>query len=104
VKHRKTLAMVWGSRPPAFSIGYDEPMGKADSGFTVIFDDAPSPENVAKYANPTKVPGIRWMCLGCLLEEHPEVGRGLDIARQHRVADLDDNGEWVIGDLSRLED
>jgi hypothetical protein len=28
----------------------------------------------------------------------PEDGRGLDIAREHRVADLDDNGDWVVGD------
>jgi hypothetical protein len=38
----------------------------------------------------------------CLLDEHPEIGRGLDIAREHGVADLDEAGERVIGDLSRL--
>ena len=30
-------------------------------------------------------------------------GRGLDIALEHGVADLDDSGEWVVGDLSRLD-
>ena len=29
-------------------------------------------------------------------------GRGLDIAREYGVADLED-GEWVVGDVSRLE-
>ena len=27
---------------------------------------------------------------------------GLDIAREYGVADLDESGEWVVGDLSRL--
>ncbi|HXQ85228.1 MAG: hypothetical protein WCE47_12670 [Gaiella sp.] len=31
----------------------------------------------------------------CLLDEHPEIGRGLDLAREHGAADLDDDGEWV---------
>jgi hypothetical protein len=38
-----------------------------------------------------------------LIDDHPELGRGLDIAREYGVADLDDDGEWVVGDLSRLE-
>jgi hypothetical protein len=29
--------------------------------------------------------------------------RGLDIAREYGVADLDEDGEWVVGDLSRLD-
>ena len=46
--------------------------------------------------------GITIGHLGCLLDEHPELGRGLDIAREHGVADLE-NDEWVVGDLSQLE-
>ena len=38
----------------------------------------------------------------CLLDEHPEIGRGLDLAREHGAADLDDDGAWVAGDASRL--
>jgi len=34
---------------------------------------------------------------------HPEIGRGLDIAREYGVANLDEDCEWVVGDLSRLE-
>jgi hypothetical protein len=90
--------MVWGSEPPAFSIGYErEKAWPGDSGFTVLFDDAPDPED----AYPDH-PGITIVCLDCLLAEHPEIGRGLDIAFEYGVADLDENGEWVVGDLSRL--
>jgi hypothetical protein len=35
--------------------------------------------------------------------EFREIGRGLDIAREYGVADLDDDDDWVAGDLSRLE-
>ena len=96
--------MVWGSEPPAFSIGWMEPLGAWDSGFTVLFDDAPDPEELETYKNPADHPGVRLIHLACLLEEHPEIGRGLDIAREHLVADLDERGKWVVGDLSRLEE
>jgi hypothetical protein len=43
------------------------------------------------------------VCLDCLIDDHPELGRGLDIAREYGVADLDDSGEWVVGDVSRLD-
>ena len=41
--------------------------------------------------------------LVCLIDDDPSLGRGLDLAREYGVADLDDDGEWVVGDLSRLE-
>jgi hypothetical protein len=43
------------------------------------------------------------VCLDCLIDDNPEIGRALDIAREYGVADLDETGEWVIGDLGRLE-
>jgi len=94
--------MVWGSARPAFSIGWDPPNGDWDSGFTVLFDDAPDPDEVGEYENPAEHPGIFTVHLSCLIETDPELGSGLDIAREHGVADLDDNGRWVAGDLSRL--
>ena len=97
--HAKTLAVVWGTAPPAHSIGREKPMWPGDSGFTVLFDDAPDPDEVDGLEHP----GVSLVCLHCLLDEHPEIGRGLDIARQYGVADLDENDEWVVGDLSRLE-
>jgi hypothetical protein len=90
----RSVAMVWGSRPPAFSIGWCKPMWRGDSGFTVLFDDAPDPDDVAG-------PGdhrISLVHLSCLLDDHPELGGGLDIAREYGVADLDDGGEWIVGD------
>ena len=30
MKHAKTMAFVWGSEPPAFSIGYEKPQGPGD--------------------------------------------------------------------------
>jgi hypothetical protein len=99
--HAKTLAMVWGSEVPAYSIGYDEPMGPRDSGFSVIFSDAPDPEDLPE--TPPLPEGVTLFCLSCLLDDYPEIGRGLDIAREYGVADLED-GEWVAGDVNRLED
>jgi hypothetical protein len=29
--------------------------------------------------------------------QDPELGRGLDIAREYGVADLDEDDEWVVG-------
>jgi hypothetical protein len=86
------------AEPPAFSIGYVEPMWPGDSGYTVIFDDAPDQEKVDR----PEQPETSLVCLHCLIEDHPEIGSGLDIAREYGVADLNDDGEWVVGDLSRL--
>ena len=104
MKGCREVAIVWGSEPPVFSIGYErEKLGPGDSGFTVLFDDAPDPDDIPKEDNPVELPpGITLVCLHCLINDHPEIGRGLDIAREYGVADLDDDGEWVVGDLSRL--
>ncbi len=99
-----STAVLWGSEPPAFSIGLCEPMWPGDSGFSILFADAPDPNNMEDDEPGSLPEGISVVHLGCLLEEHPELGRGLDIAREHGVADLDENDEWVAGDASRLED
>ena len=52
--------------------------------FTVVLDDSPGPEG------PCSAP----VCVHCLLEEHPELGRGLDVALEHRGARRVD-GAWV---------
>jgi hypothetical protein len=86
------VVMVWGGRRPVFSIGYDRDAGRSglDSGYTILFDDAPDPGDVSVADR-----RIRWMHLGCVVEEYPEIGRGLDLAREFGAADLDDAGEWV---------
>lgn len=66
----------------------------------MLFSDAPDPEDVHDV---NEHPGISLVCLNCLVDDHPELGRGFDLAREHGVADLDDNGEWQVGDVSRLE-
>jgi hypothetical protein len=40
--------------------------------------------------------------LSCLFDDYPTLNYGLANAQEHGVADLDDDGEWVVGDLSRL--
>ena len=91
--HATTVAVVWGSEPPAFSIGYERPTVAGDSGFTVLFDDAPDADEVQP-----DDPRITVVCLSCLIDDHPELGRGLEIARRFGVADLDEDGAWIIGD------
>jgi hypothetical protein len=90
------VVQVWGSEPPASSIGHHEPLGPGDSGFSVLFEDAPDPGDLPDTGD--ELPeGISLVCLHCLLEDHPEIGRGLDVAREYGVADLDDHDEWVVG-------
>lgn len=97
------LVMVWGSEQRICSIGCEEPLGRWDSGYVVLFDDAPAPGELDEYANPADHPGIHAMHLDCLLEEHPEIADGLAVAGEHGVADLDvDSGVWVGRHLSRL--
>jgi hypothetical protein len=90
-------AVVWGTEPPAFSIGCCAPMWPGDSGLTILFSDSPDPHEVQ-----VGDPRITFVHLSCLLDEHPELGPGIAIALEHGVADLHDDGEWVVGDLSRL--
>jgi hypothetical protein len=93
------VAWVLGSEPPAFSIGYMQPMGAWDSSYTILYQDAPDPEELEGKIDG---PGSELVCMNCLLDEDPALGRGLDLAREHGVADLED-GKWVVGDLSRLQ-
>ena len=52
--------------------------------FTVVLDDSPDPDG------PSEAP----VCVDCLLEEHPGLGRGLDVALEHRGARREGAG-WV---------
>lgn len=52
--------------------------------FTVVLDDSPGP------GGPSEAP----VCVGCLIDEHPRLGRGLDVALEHRGAQWDE-GAWV---------
>jgi hypothetical protein len=60
----------------------------------VLFDNAPDPKDVPE-DNPTEHPGITLVCLRCLVDDYPEFGHGLDVAREYGAADLDEGGAWV---------
>lgn len=99
VTHDRRWAWLWGSEEP-FSIGWVEPCEPADSGYTVICGGAPDPLDVPETG---EHPAVAVVCVGCLLEDHPEIEPGLMIAAEYGIADLDGDGEWVVGDLARLE-
>jgi hypothetical protein len=101
LEHSEGWVMVWGSEPPAFSVGFEQPTWTGDSGFTVIFQDTPDPQDVDE-VEPGEHPGIHSMHLCCLLDEHPELVAALEVAREHGAADLDDGGKWVGRTLSPL--
>jgi hypothetical protein len=96
-KKRETcgkVAFVWGSTPPAWTVAYEKPLGGWDSGFSVLFDDAPDPDDLPEDVKPGDGTGIDVMCLHCLIEEHPELGRGMDIALRQGLAEFDEHGDW----------
>ena len=92
-------ALCWGSEPPAHTVAYEEPLGPGDSGFSVLFEDAPDPDDLPPIGEPPAglPPGLSLVCLACLIEDEPDIGRGMDIAREHGLAELDDDGEWQVG-------
>ena len=80
-----TLAMVYGDEGEPIAVLCDadgDPPGLRF--FTVVLDDSPGPDNPPD--SPT--------CVDCLLDEHPRLGRGLDIALEHRGAEWRD-GDWL---------
>jgi len=85
-RHRRTtLAIVFGERGEPIAVLCDpdgDPPGQR--WFTVILDDTPEPDG------PPQAP----VCIDCLLDTHPTLGKGLDIALEHRGAEWRD-GEWV---------
>lgn len=94
-EHSEGLVMVWGDRPPAFSVGFEEPAWPGDSGFTVIFQNTPDAEEIAELENPVDHPDIHTMHACCLLEEFPELVAAFAVAGEHGAADLDEAGGWV---------
>jgi hypothetical protein len=85
-------AIVWGSAGPIRTVFCfePEPDDPTDSGFSLLRADAP-PE-------PDDETPWRLYCLDCVLDSWPEIGCGLDLAREHRVAELV-GGEWRADQL-----
>jgi hypothetical protein len=82
---RTTLAIVFGTEGEPIAVLCDpegDPPGQR--WFTVVLDDSPGPDSEPD------VP----VCVDCLLDEHPQLGRGLDVAIEHRGAEWR-GGEWV---------
>ena len=85
-RHRRTtLAIVYGEVGEPIAVLCDpetDPPGQR--WFTVVLEDSLGPDSEPE------VP----VCIDCLLDEHPRLGRGLDIALEHRGAEWRD-GDWV---------
>jgi hypothetical protein len=85
-EHRRTtLAIVYGTEGDPVLVLCD-PAGDAPGQrwFTVVLDDTPGPDE------PPQAP----VCMDCLLDAHPGLGRGLDVALEHRGARRDGDA-WV---------
>jgi hypothetical protein len=85
-RHRRTtFAIVFGETGDPIAVLCDpdtDPPGQR--WFTVVLDDSPGPDSEPE------VP----VCVDCLLDTHPRLGKGLDIALEHRGAEWSD-GDWV---------
>ena len=82
---RTTVAVVYGTAGEPVNVLCDaagDPQWLRF--FSVVLDDAEGPDG------PSEAP----VCVGCLLEIHPRLGKGLDVAVEHRGARWVD-GEWV---------
>jgi hypothetical protein len=69
---------------PAVRVLYD----KCEDGFVLL--DASMPGDPAE----TREDDQRVVCLGCLLDNHPEAGIGMDLAKRRGAARLVD-GDWL---------
>ena len=81
-----------GEVPPAMSVSWAPPVGPGDSGYLVFFSEF-DPDEIDEQP---LIP----VCLHCLLEDDDgQLGRGLDLARQHGQVDWDwDDGVWFVPD------
>jgi hypothetical protein len=95
MNHSQKAAIVLGSQPPIVGISWLEPEDDWDSGYMVIYSDVADLEDDALERELEDSAGL--ICMHCLVNEYPEAGRGLDLARRHGGAELD--GEtWVAAD------
>lgn len=82
-------AIAVGSLEPVVAVSYLAPVDEWDSGFAVYFSDT-HPDTGYDLEDTMLV------CLHCLIEEVPDVGRGLDLARElGGVAVLGESGDWT---------
>jgi hypothetical protein len=64
----------------------------------VVYSDAPTPDELDQ-RDDDDLEDFELICLHCLLDDDPALGRALDLAREHGgQVDLDENGEWVVAE------
>ena len=87
--HQK-VAIVVGKQPPAMSVSWEPPTSENDGGYCVIFSEIDPEEEWA--------PRGEVICMHCALENGGEqLGRGLDLAKQHGQVDWDvELEEWFV--------
>jgi hypothetical protein len=81
-----TTRNVFNGAPVDF-VSWNEPEAPNDSGFSLFSKDDPPPWHLADE-------DLRSVCPTCLIDDHPEAGRGMDLARQHGFA-WREHGEWL---------
>jgi hypothetical protein len=93
VKHNRLVAIVdrvaYEGQQQFTWVQHDEPDDPQDSGFALLGDEALE-------LLPDNIPDERLItvCLHCLIDQHPDVGKGLDVARQTGKAIRDDD-DWL---------
>jgi hypothetical protein len=89
-EHGRLVVVAVGTEPPVSAVVYHGESTPPDGGYTILFSDAPE-----EPPDDPEDPRIHTICFHCLIESHPEVGRGLDLAKKHGSADRDpETGEW----------
>jgi hypothetical protein len=84
--HGPAVLLVGEQEPVSYVERY-EPVDARDAGFAVVFadrlDDGDPPADACHLA-----------CVGCVVQEWPDVQTAVKIARRHGAARLDGRGRW----------
>jgi hypothetical protein len=88
--HGSFYAIVLGKESPIVAVCFDRENGVQgrDSGFMIVFSDAPPPGDSLEEGT-TGVAD-----LGCLIDEFPDLGVVLDLAREHGEVWRAEDGVW----------
>jgi hypothetical protein len=81
--------LVFGEAEQAAAVLRFEPVEVDDSGFVVLREDAPR-------AGPADDTPWELVCLECVFDSWPGIGRGFDLACEHGGARLA-GGDWRAG-------
>lgn len=82
-------AVAIGGQLPIIAVLQDRPEVEGDTGFRVLFWDAP------RDGDDLRPEHCSITCVCELIEDHPEVGAALDTARVNGRALLHSEGGWV---------